>query len=260
MVAKGQAPIRGPFQTLPPEAAQDPNFIPGTGSMFVANQPGVHPPTKEKSILREETQQGLAALAEFQKKAEQAQAEAAAVEPDNAPPRTEIKDTVDQQLDELRGYINDTEQWNVLTSPARKKEVEDRLQPLDISDILIHGEIRQDIVVVPGKLTITLRSVNGEEDLAVKRLMYSESGSDRYMLDKFALMNVAVSIVNINNQAFPTHLDDNKRFNEKLFLKKFDALMKFPIQFLADLGVQALWFDQRVRKLFTTSTSSLKNS
>jgi hypothetical protein len=37
-------------------------------------------------------------------------------------------------------------------------------------------------------------------------------------------------------------------------------LMRFPIQLLADMGVQYMWFDHRVRQLFTKSTEVLKNS
>jgi len=155
--------------------------------------------------------------------------------------------------------LDDPRQWNLLNNPQRRKEIEGRLVKMDITDIIVYGEIRQDVTIVPDKLTVTYRSVSGEEDLAVKQLMFGEHGGDKYLLDKYTIMQLSMALVAINGDELPTHLDEKKKWKEELFLRKYEKVIKFPIQFIADLGVQYLWFDERVRKLFLGSTEELKN-
>jgi hypothetical protein len=258
MAARGT----GPFATLPPEAARDPNFRPGVGSMISANQPQLRQqaaPSGEprKPVLRQETVSDLQKLAEFQKTAESIQeqelkaAEAAAAK--------QAEEDILKGPAPYQGDL-DQEDWNILNNPARRKDIESRLAPLGIEDIIIYGEIQQEVEVVPGKTRYKFRSTTGEEDLAVKRMMFGESGGDRYMLDKFSLYNLTLGVVSINNMALPTHLNDKKRFDESLFLKKYETLMRFPVQLLGDMAVQYMWFDQRVRRLFVKSAEELKNS
>jgi hypothetical protein len=249
---------KGPFASLPDEARRDSRFVPGMGSMIAGNQPQLKEP---RSVISEKTKQDLETLAALQKEPKPERP---------AEPTLEQRAEEDKILEEGRKQLEETStayrgggdeyQWNVHNNPTRRKEIEARLKPLDIVDIIQYGEIRQEIEVVPGKLRITLRSVTGEEDLAVKRMMFTESGGDRYMIDKFSLMNMACGVISINNFELPGHLNDKKKFDESLFLKKFDTLMRFPAQFLADIGVQYMWFDERVRQLFTNQTEALKNS
>lgn len=251
----------GPFAVLPPDAAKDPKFRPGVGSMIAANQPQLSTPAERKPILRQETVADLEKLAEFQKTAENIQQkELRAAEEAEAKQAEEdvLKGPAPYQAD--MGSAMDDSDWNVLNNPARRKEIEARLTPLGIEDIIMYGEIQQSVEVVPGKTAYKFRSTTGEEDLAVKRMMFGESGGDRYMLDKFSLYNLTLGIVSINNMALPTHLNDKKRFDEALFLKKYETLMRFPVQLLGDMAVQYMWFDQRVRRLFVKSAEALKNS
>jgi len=67
-------------------------------------------------------------------------------------------------------------------------------------------------------------------------------------------------LVSINGEELPTHLNDKKNFDEPRFLSKFDKVTRFPVQLVADLGIQYLWFDERVRRLFLGGTDELKNS
>jgi hypothetical protein len=173
------------------------------------------------------------------------------------PPKEQLDDETDMQQ-ELRELLNNDYQWNLLNNPERRKLIESRLEPMNITDVILHGEVRQDVPIDPKKLIVTYRSVTGEEDLAVKRMMFGEEGGDRYMMDKFTLMQLSLALVAINSEPLPTHLKDGK-FDETKFLAKFEKVLKFPIQFLADLGIQYLWFDERVRDLFVGSTEALKN-
>lgn len=267
-----QAPRQGPFTPLPPEARQDPRFVHGMGSMIAANQPQLQRDGYRPHIS-EESKASMQALAEFHMAAQQRQNEERMAAAD--PGKGERKKAVDQisaaGLDkgalegedlykELQDMLDDPRQWNLLNNPTRRKEIEGRLSAMDITDVIVYGEIRQTVPVVPDKLNITFRSVAAEEDLEVKRMMFGESGGDRYLMDKYTLMQITLAIVSINGDELPSHLNDKKKFDEAKFLDKLDKVSKFPVQLVADIGIQYLWFDERVRKLFLGGTDDLKNS
>jgi hypothetical protein len=230
--------------------------------MYAGNQPGLKPEVDAggyRPKLSEETKRSMDALANFQAQAEGKQvAEIKKADEDKTKSPVETLEDETTMQKELRELLNNDYQWNLLNNPERKKIISSRLEPMDITDIILHGEIRQDVPVDPKKLFITYRSVTGEEDLAVKRMMFGEQGNDRYLLDKFTLMQLTLALVAINGQELPLHLKDGK-FDETKFLQKFEKVLRFPIQFLADLGIQYLWFDERVRDLFVGSTEALKN-
>jgi hypothetical protein len=266
----------GPFAPLPPEAQQEPGFMPGVGAMYKGNQPhlgktpaGAKPPARPgeyKPELSDETKQSMQALAEFQAAAERKQQEVKEEE------QLEVKDLEKEarvnQLNqgneaayqEIRSLLDDDTQWNLLNNPKRRKTIEDRIRPMDITEIILHGEVHQVVPIVPGKLEVTYRSVSGEEDLAIKRMMFGETGGDRYLMDKFTLMQLTLALKSINDDELPTHLGDKGTVDEEKFIKKFEKVIKFPLQLLGDLGVQYLWFDERVRKLFLGGAEELKNT
>jgi len=267
--------LDGPFATLPPDAQRRPGFTPGVGSMYVANQPRLKkqspPPGGEayRPVLSEASRASIEALAAFQQQAQQVQEKSIEAptpeeqkrEDDAANLGKVLAKTETNMYDELKDIIGDSEQFNILNNPQRRKEIESRLGTLDITDVIIYGEIRQDVSVRPDdKLIVTYRSVSAEEDLAVKQMMFGEAGGDRYLMDKYTIMQLTLALVSINGEELPTHLDDRKKFNEEKFLKKFEKVIKFPVQFIADLGVQYLSFEERVRRLFVGSSDELKNT
>lgn len=265
-----QQPVGGPFSTLPPQAQKDPNFRPGMGSMIAANQPAIDPQLKQpktvsdgyRPILSPETQASMQALAAFQEQAEKEQQKAAQTPHSQAKEaETDINDELRNLQDEMLSSVG-YEEWNKLNNPERRKLIEARLEPMKVTDIIIHGEIRQDVIILPkpNEIVATYRSVSGAEDLAIKQMMGEESGGDRYMIDKYTMMQLVLGLTAINHQELPAHLDQNGNFSEELFLKKFERAMKYPMQFLADLGVQYLWFDDRVRDLLVGQTEALKNT
>jgi len=263
----------GPFSALPPGAQAHPGFIPGVGSMISGNQPFVQKQEEQKDgyrpVLSDKTIASMEALAAFQEQAENIQGKV--VKPAQLPEDQKRQEDAanlgkvvakeeNNLYDELRDVLGDSAQFSILNNPDRRKKIEGRLDSLDITDIIVYGEVRQDVSVIPDRLVVTYRSVSGEEDLAVKQMMFGEAGGDRYLMDKYTIMQLTLALVAINGDPLPTHLDDKKKFDEKLFLRKFERVIKFPIQFIADLGIQYLWFDERVRHLFVGTTEELKNT
>jgi hypothetical protein len=266
----------GVFATINPEDQNDASFIKGVGSMYTANQPLLKNKPKTvmedggyKPAISEQTRVSLEALAAFQNTASKIQeskmhnstSEDKKREVEASNLGKVITKNENDMYDEFKELLDDPKQWNELNNPKRRKKIEDRLQSMDITEIIVYGEIRQEVIVIPDKLIYTYRSVSGEEDLAVKRMMFGATGGDRYLMDKYSIMQLSLALVSINGDELPTHLDDRKKFDETKFFNKFDKVVKFPIQFIADLGVQYLWFDERIRKLFNDgSTESLKNT
>lgn len=240
-----------------PRSPMNPSYKPDLTPVFPrAQAPLPQQGTEEpyRPQLSKESIEGLDALQKFQKEAEAVQAKA--VQESSAA----IPEENSGKIDEIRSLFADDAQFSKLNNRERRAAIEARLKPLDIADILIHGEIRQDVDVIPGKVSVLLRTIAGEEDLAVKQLMSGESGMDRYLLDKFSLMGLTLGVVSINGTMLPSHLNEKKRFDKELFNSKFDTLMRFPMTLLGDLGLQYYWFEQRVQSLFVDQTSALKNS
>jgi hypothetical protein len=143
---------------------------------------------------------------------------------------------------------------DILNNEEQRKIIEEKLTPLDLSDLIMQGFVTQRIPIIPNVFEPTFRSMSGEEDLAIKRLVMEESKgvavSDRYLLDKFSMMSVAIGVYSINGNVMPSHLNSEGRFEAELFWKKFNLLIRYPFHMLASLGVNYFWFDIRVRKLF----------
>ena len=264
---------KGQLGVLPPHAQQDPNFMPGVGSMIAGNQPFIGQPGQKpgepyKPQLSEETRADMKALAEFQKQAQSAQQAAAqqAVQqtpkpvPMSAPTSAEgLDEELEETRREIESILNEGEEYNVLNDPDRRKRIEGDLEPMDVTDIIIHGELRQTVPLLD-QLSVDFRTASGEEDLEVKRMMYGEKGSDLYMAQKFNTLLLTLSLVGVNDQELPTHLDKDGSFNKELFEAKYKKVLRFPVQILADFCIQFTWFDERVRAMLAGQTEALKNT
>ena len=266
----------GPFAALPPEAQQQPGFRQGVGAMYKGNQPGLKQQAAPqapaaaggayKPTMSDDTKQSMQALAELEaarEKVQETKEAASEVEVQDVEKEARVNSlnqSNEAAYQDIRTLLDDDTQWNLLNNPKRRKMIEARLKPMDITEIILHGEVNQMVPVIPGKMEIVYRSVSGEEDLAVKRMMFGESGGDRYLMDKFTLMQLTLALKSINGEELPSHLGEKDVVDEAKFEHKFSKVIKFPIQFLGDLGVQYLWFDERVRKLFLGGAEELKNT
>jgi hypothetical protein len=256
----------GRFTPLPPSAKDDPGFMPGVGSMIKGNQPFIGQQQEQpgqKRQLSPESKRDLEALADFhaQAKARQEAEQQSGPKPDPTPPLDDA--ALDADLDRTRQEIEDilssTQQYTVLTDPERKKRIEDSLEPLDVTDIIVHGELRQNVRLLPN-LVVIFRTVSAEEDLEVKRMMFGMKGGDMYMGGRYDTMQLTLALVGVNDRELPSHLDKEGRFDKKLFEDKYRLVLKFPVQMIADFCIQYGWFDDRVRVMLSGQTEALKNT
>ena len=144
----------------------------------------------------------------------------------------------------------------LMTSKGRRDAIEARLPALSFDSWIQHLELQQRVPIIRGKLEPLFRTVSGREDLFVKDLIGREVGGNRYVLDKFAMMNLALGLVDINGTiTYTNHMDSKTAQPDKdLFEKKLNEVLRLPVQMLADLAVNYMWFDHRARTLLTMDT------
>lgn len=228
--------------------------------------------------LKGKTVEGLSAVLEFNKQRQSVEsgdsaAEKAAEEGlagnaaklanpsgegDSKPVTDEQRKAVEQAMKNMDEFdfnaFREIMMKDLINSDEQRKIVEERVKPLDLSQLIMDGRCTQLVPVIVDKYEPTFQSFTGEEELALKRLLMEErkgiEAPDRYLLDKFQLMTVALGITKINQTALPSHLDEHGNFDDKRFWAKFNRVLKLPFHMLASIGVHYYWFDVRVRKLF----------
>jgi hypothetical protein len=228
-------------------------FIPGIGSAYAANQPKV-PRTQEpkpetgefvnpprppgSSVLRPDTAQQVREVLE-------ANAEKPAKEDDLKKVEEEI-DEIDTQYetDEFGRKVR-----SLTANRVRREAIEKRCDEMQVEDLILQGEIRQKVPIIPGKLEPVYRSVSGSEDLFIKRWMSSERGSEQYIMDRYSLLNLTAGIYALNGRPFPSHLDKSGEPDKEAFEAKLKLISKLPFTLLADLSVNYAWFSRRVQRL-----------
>jgi len=268
-------------ETAPEEDRPQPKppTIKGVGAAYPVNQALAQGKTDGPVSLREgnkmaqqsfsdETVQALKmANQNIKKSSDDAEPEAKPVEP-KAP--TSVAKEASAELDEAEQTLTPAGQLDfsaigdlrsMLMSQKRREEIEKRLKPLDIGDMIMKRELTQTIPVIPDKLEVTLRTFSQRENLWILKYIYDFPGSALYIQELINTCRLVCGLVAINGSFFPDHRKDAGQNSETIikedFEKKFFHVASFPVQLVADLSVQSLWFQDRVEKLFTVET--LKN-
>lgn len=160
---------------------------------------------------------------------------------------------INKEIDDLDDvYENDEFGQRVRSLLGNKKRCEvitARCPPMSFDELLMEGSVKQRVPIIPGKFEPTFRSLQGEENVEILRLMSSMRGSEDYILDTISIFRLTAGLYQINNKVFPNHLDKNGDFDEKLFLDKKKIVSKMALPILADLSVNYNWFTRRVQKM-----------
>lgn len=157
------------------------------------------------------------------------------------------------------GAIEDAR--TTLLDPERKKIIEARLEPLDIGEMIMKRELQQTVPVIPKKFEVTLRTFSQKENLWILHYLFNFPGSALYTQELLSTCRLVCSLVAINGKMFPEHRKNPGEESEVIikedFERKFYYLASYPVQFVADLSVQLMWFQERVDNLL--SIDALKN-
>jgi hypothetical protein len=201
---------------------------------------GVQARPKGSPLLSQETAEQIKGLAE-------ASARQAASEPKPEEP----KKVDDEDLLEMFDFQGRNEAERILNNKKRRKEIESRLEPMKLEDLLMKDEVQQNVPVVPDKFEILFRSITPEENLYIKRYVAkNDTGqSDQYVLEKFGMCQLVCSVLAINNRPLPDHRAQDGSIDDAAFEKKLKILLRKSGYVIADLGINYGWFDIRVRKL-----------
>jgi hypothetical protein len=251
---KGNDPVRGDRSSMPDfkrlQALRDQkNAVSG-----LSDDGGVQPRPAGSPILSPQTEQQLKELKEI--------AEAQKNEPiPPEEPKSEKKEEKKEEspfdlldFDDLRA----SEAERLLNNKKRREEIEARCAPMSFEDLLYKNEVQQRVPIIPGKFEPTFRSLTPEESLFVKRYIAREQNiSDQYLLEKYNLCLLTCSLVAINDRMLPDHRNQAGEPDEKLFEAKLKIILKKSGYIVADMGINYVWFDLRVRKLITAD--GLKN-
>jgi hypothetical protein len=156
-----------------------------------------------------------------------------------------------QELFESFDFTGQGEAERILNNKKRRKEIEDRCEPMKLEDLIMRDEVRQRVPIVPNEFEVVYRSSTPEESLFVKNLIAREnSPSESYSLEKYSLCLLCCSILSINGKDFPDHRkSDGSGPDEALFAAKLKQLTRKSMFIVADLGLNYSWFDIRVRRL-----------
>ena len=237
----GRDPMGG--AKVEPQAPPDPHDTPG----------------KTPGRLSNQTVEGLAALDRAQDESQPAPLPPSAggaemaEEEDLAEAEPEDRDDLvfDTAMDEIEEEVQKV--TDLLMNDARRKAIEGRLDDLDFNDWLQDFEIRQRVPILPGKFEPTFRTPSGHEDLFVRQYIGRSRGVDAYIMSKFSVLTLTVALVDINgNIKFPSHLDPKTgQVDEPAFEAKLNKVLRLPLQWIADLSINYMWFEVRARRLLT---------
>ena len=140
-------------------------------------------------------------------------------------------------------------------SVKRRKEIEARCSPIDIGDILIKRRAEQKIPIIPFKFEVLVRDTSGAEDTYIKNLLSKEyyertEISSAYITSKMARYRLTIGLLEINGKALGDvkikHEPATKE-EEEAFKGKLEMISEYPLEIIADLDAQYMWFKDRVK-------------
>lgn len=153
---------------------------------------------------------------------------------------------------------------DLLNNDEQKTIIEERCSLITLDEYVMNGFVRQRVPIVPGVFEVTLQSMALEDELQLKNLIAKEANalevSDRYLVDKYGYMGLAVGLYMVHASGkdiqFPSHINNEGVFDEKLFWEKFKRVLRLPFHLAASMAINFFWFEVRVRRLPRASKSA----
>jgi hypothetical protein len=239
---------------------------PQTLSQMGAEQRATDQAPTDRTGLSEETVRGLVGLREAQDRVLSQRPDTMPSPPPQAPqdeagPGPEMSEEDTELMSLLRAMREDP-----INNAREREAVRGRVKPMDIAEGLLTGEYTQVVPVIPGKLTVTFRSMSHLEHqmLRVKLYNYLDDHPELRRIDGELLgfYQTVASIKAINDTVAQSHLqrqpNGTVEFLDAAFEEKLARFNTMPIQLISTIGIHGAWFDARVRDLFV-SAEALKN-
>lgn len=214
-----------------------------------APQEGVVPRGPGAPVLRPETAQQLEAAVKAGQEQTKVEEEKKEVDAKKAEEEARLARLFEEfDFGDNRGQVD-----KILDNKKRRQEIESRCKEMDFEDLLMKDEVEQRVPIIPGKFEPKFRSLTPIETTYLAQRMSKETvQTDRYLGEKYNLLLLCCSLVDINGTPFPDHRKITREgfeLDDKLFEEKLRVIMRKSAYIIADLGVNYMWFDIRVRKL-----------
>jgi hypothetical protein len=139
-------------------------------------------------------------------------------------------------------------------TPDVRRVIEKRCQPMDFNDLLLSGNVRQLVPIIPGKIEVEFQSLTGKE-MDWTSTYASRVAVDRGETSLFAntfttWLQLTLSIYSLNGSLYPTHMDKGA-IDVSVALDKYKRLMSQPDSTLSLILTNFGWFNARVQMLYT---------
>jgi hypothetical protein len=238
------------------QAVQGGQAMAGVGGAYVANQPPgaqqlppEEPPALEMERTGQNGQMANPVRPEGGLSPQTLEQLNAVAEANKESPEEDKEEDKDDDFDDFDFEEFGRASKDILYNKARREAIEAKItDEMDFEGLIINQELRQSVPIRKG-FTPTYRTPGGHEDLFVKRLIGKVEGSERYILDHFAIMGLVCGLYALNGRPLPSHLDSNGNPDEKLFDAKMKLILRYPLVIVTDLSANFTWFSTRVQKL-----------
>jgi hypothetical protein len=253
--ASAGAEVRRPMTTTinpmqPPPGAP---LMQGVGSGFAANQ--------EVSTGQRLSDETIKGLKEFQ---EQSQVQIATneerekkqMEMEEARAKDDVAEMAGLgQVDAPEGLAAAVGNNPYLDEEVRK-QVEATLEPIDMTRLIMGRGTQQ--VQLNEALVVTFQTISVKEDLVIKQIMRKHVDETvAFYEDTKLSLNLAVGIAQINETALPALENDSGQVTAETVMARYAVVASMPVQLLAWVAINYIWFDLRVREMLLPS--KLKN-
>lgn len=243
-----QKPPMPLLQRPPREQVADAMPMPGQ-----QQSQGVQPRPPGSPLLRPETVKAL----------EQAQkAAATTTTPEQIAQAPEKEDSSDSDKDlvkllaAMQSHTSNVE--SILDNPQRREAIEARCSLMSLRDLVVYDEVKQTVPIVPDEFVVKFRSITPAESLYIKKqLSNAPVQTQQYVGELYNLYMLTAGLLELNGSAFLPHMKSNGEIDESAFEDKFKKLCRKSGYVIADLSLNYIWFDVRVRKLI--NPGDLKN-
>ena len=133
-------------------------------------------------------------------------------------------------------------------NPKMRRFVEAKLSDLDFSELVRSGKVQQKVPVCPG-LNVVYQGISARDELFITEQAYRASSSGGVTFGKiYTLMELAIGVVTINNQAFSDFGSIDKPDLEK-FERRWKTISEYDTGLLEPIHCNLRWFQDRVRGL-----------
>lgn len=148
--------------------------------------------------------------------------------------------------------VVETPQEELSAEDKLKARVEKTLEPLDIGQYIMGGELKQAVEIIPGKLVVVFKTVTDAEEAFVDdKIAQDRDITTRQLLRRLNEYALATHIYSVNNTKWPVLVDKMGRINEEAIESRVAHIKKLSSPIFNMLAQNLGWFLDRVQDALT---------